>query len=199
MATRSKRERLLMVLVIPVVFIVLAWNFLSPPGGQTTQKGILSTEDAKKKLVSARRENMQMLAARDKMDPGIDKMSYNIPAEQLVPRLIRNLQTIADKSGVHLREIKPIRGKKLKSNAGVRVPVEVRFKAAFQPEAIRFLYHVEETDSRMVVDKINITSADPRFKTVEVSATITVFTTSLAGFIGGEGENSNASKRSNSG
>ena len=199
MAARSKREKLMILLGVPIVFIVLAWNILSPAGGQTAQKGLLSTDAARKKLTEATRENTRMRAEQDKMDPDIEKMSYTIPAEQLVPRLIRNLQTIADKSGVHLREIKPIRGKKLKSNAGVRVPVEVRFKAAFQPDAIRFLYHVEQADSRMVVDKINISSADPRFKTVEVSATITVFTTSLAGFAGGEGENSNGSTRSNRG
>ena len=199
MPVRSKREKLLLLVGIPVVLIVLAWNFLVPPAATTTQNGLLSTADAKQKLSAAGIDNRQMLAEQDRMDPEIEKMSYKIPAEQLVPRLIRNLQTIADKSGVHLREIKPIRGKKLKSNAGVRVPVEVRFKAAFQPDAIRFLYYVEATNSRMVVDKINITSADPRFKTVEVSATITVFTTSLAGFAGGEGENSNAPIRSNHG
>lgn len=199
MPVRNKRERLLMIFGIPLVLIVLAWNFLSPPAGQTSQKGMLSAADARKKLDEVKRENTRMRTEEDKMDPDIDKMSYNVPAEQLVPRVIRNLQTIADKSGVHLREIKPIRGKKLKSNAGVRVPVEVRFKAPFQPDAIRFLYHVEETDSRMVVDKINITSADPRFKTVEVSATITVFTTSLVGYSGGEGDNSNASNRTNRG
>lgn len=198
MQIRNKRERLLLILGIPLVLVVLAWNFLSPPTTQATQNGLLSKEDADKKLTAAQHENITMHAEQDKMDPDIEKMSYHIPAEQLVPRLIRNLQTLADKSGVHLREIKPIRGKKLKSNAGVRVPVEVRFKAAFQPDAMRFLYHVEESDSRMVVDKINITSADPRFKTVEISATITVFTTSLDGF-GGEGDNSNASNRSNRG
>jgi Tfp pilus assembly protein PilO len=199
MAARNPRERLLLTVGIPLVGIVLAWNFLSPPSGPAAQKGLLSTADAAKKLVDAKHENAQIITDENRMDPDIDKMAYKIPSEQLVPRMIRDLQTIAEKSGVHLREIKPIRGKKLKSNAGVRVPVEVRFKAAFQPDAIRFLYHVEESDSRMVVDKINITSADPRFKSVEVSATITVFTTSLAGFGGGEGDNSNASNRTNAG
>ena len=199
MQPRSKREKLLLILAIPIVLIILAWNLLSPPPTAAARTGLLSSEDAKKKLHDAQSDNLKMLAEQNKMDPEIDKMSYKIPAEQLVPRLIRNLQTIADKAGVHLREVKPIRGKKLKSNAGVRVPVEVRFKAAFKPDAIRFLYQLEAQDSRMVVDKINITSADPRFKTVEVSATITVFTTSLEGFAGGEGENSNAPIRSNRG
>lgn len=199
MQARSKREKFLLILAIPVVLILLAWNRLSPPPSQTSRTGLLSTADARNKLKEARSANRQMLADQDRMDPDIEKMSYQIPAEQLVPRLIRNLQTIADKSGVHLREIKPIRGKKLKSNAGVRVPVEVRFKATFKPDALQFLYHVEEADSRMVVEKINITSADPRLKTVEVSATITVFTTSLVGFAGGEGENSNAPIRTNRG
>jgi len=199
MATRSGREKTLLLIGVPVVLVVLAWNFLVPPSGATSQKGMLSTPEARKKLAEAQTENKKMIADEARMDPGIEKMAYKIPAEQLVPRVIRDLQTIADKSGVHLREIKPIRGKALKSNAGVRVPVEVRFKAAFQPDAVRFLYHVEESDSRMVVDKINITSADPKFKTVEVSATITVFTTSLAGYSGGEGDNSNATTRTNRG
>ncbi|GEM_PF-1315425 len=199
MAVRSKREKLIMTVGVPLVLAVVAWNFLSPPAGQAAAKGEMSTEDAKAKLKDAQREMSKMRTDTDTMDPSIDKMSYKIPAEQLVPRMIRDLQKIADSSGIHLREIKPIRGKKLKSNAGVRVPVEVRFKATFQPDAIRFLYHVEEADSRMVVDKINISSADPRFKTVEVSATITVFTTSLAGFSSGEGDNSNVPTRTNRG
>jgi Tfp pilus assembly protein PilO len=190
---------MLLIVGIPVVLIVLAINFLVPPSGPAAPKGMVSTADANKKLKDAQKENGQIIKDENRMDPEIAKMSYAIPADQLVPRMIRDLQTIADHSGVHLREIKPIRGKKLKSNAGVRVPVEVRFKAPFQPDAIRFLYHVEEGGSRMVVDKINITSADPRFKSVEVSATITVFTTSLAGFSGGEGDNSNASNRTTSG
>ena len=199
MAVRSKREKLIMTVGVPLALAVVAWNFLSPPAGQAAAKGELSTEDAKVKLKDAQREMSKMRTDTDTMDPSIAKMSYKIPAEQLVPRMIRDLQKIADSSGIHLREIKPIRGKKLKSNAGVRVPVEVRFKATFQPDAIRFLYHVEEADSRMVVDKINISSADPRFKTVEVSATITVFTTSLAGFSSGEGDNSNVPTRTNRG
>ncbi len=199
MAARSPREKAIIFVGVPVVLGVLAWNFLSPPGGSTPQKGQLSATDATKKLKDAQHENAVMIATENRLEPDIKKMSFTIPAEQLVPRVIRDLQMLADKSGVHLREIKPIRGKELKSKAGVRVPVEVRFKATFQPDAIRFLYHVEQSDSRMVVDKINITSADPRFKTVEVSATITVFTTSLVGFSSGEGDNSNVSTRSTRG
>ncbi len=195
----KNREKILLVVGIPTVLIVLAWNFLSPPAAQTTQAGQLPTNQALSKLADVKKENTQMHAQLDKMEPSIEKMSYQLPAEQLLPRVIRDIQTMAAKSGVHLREIKPIRPKRLKSGVGVRVPVEVRFKATFQPDAVRFLYHIEEADSKMVVDKINITSADARFKSVEVSATITVFTTSLAGVAGGEGDKSNASSKSNRG
>ena len=199
MATRSPGEKRLIMFGTPAVLIFAAWAFLTSGPSQTSQKGMLSTDDANKKYKAAVSENKQIIADEARMEPHIARMSYTLPAEQLVPRVIRDLQTIADKSGVHLREIKPIRGKLLKSNAGVRVPVEVRFKSSFQPDAIRFLYHVEESDKRMVVDKINITSADPKFKTVEVSATITVFTTSLVGYTSGEGDNSNASNKTNRG
>lgn len=199
MAARSKRERMLLIIGVPLVLIVLAWNFLSPPAGQAAPKGQLSTADAEKKTATLQAENKRMLSEQEEMEPKIAQMSYTIPAEQLVPQTIRNLQSLAARDGVHLREVKPIRGKKLKSNAGVRVPIEVRFNSKLQPDAVRFLYHVEQADSRMVVDKINITSADPRFHTVDVSATITVFTTSLDGFSSGEGENSNATNRSTRG
>ena len=62
-----------------------------------------------------------------------------------------------------------------------RVPVEVRFRAPFQPNVVRFLYDLENPSGRMVIDKISITSADARFRTVEVSAQITVFTRSSNG------------------
>lgn len=199
MAALNKREKMLIVVGLPAVLIWAAWLILAPSPGAANQKGQLSAADADKKTHDLELQNKVMIKEQDEMAPKIAQMSYTIPAEQLVPRVIRDLQSIAAKSGVHLREIKPIRGKKLKSNAGVRVPIEVRFNSKLQPDAVHFLYHIEEADSRMVVDKINITSADPRFKTVDVSATITVFTTSLDGFSGGEGDNSNATNRSTRG
>jgi hypothetical protein len=135
----------------------------------------------------------------------VQEHAYNKPVEQLVPLVIRDLQATAQRAGIHLREVKPLRPKQVTEEPvirpgqkttrttqtthdvlGARVPVEVRFRAQFQPNVVRFLYDVENPAGKMVVDKISITSADAKFKVVEVSAQITVFTRSSAGTSGGD-------------
>ena len=93
---------------------------------------------------------------------------------------MRDIQAIALKSNIHIREIKPIKARKLADGSGSKVSMEVRFRAAFQPNVMKFLYLAEDPTGKMVVDKLSLTSADARFRTVEVSAQIAVFTRSTA-------------------
>lgn len=194
MKIRSKRELYLVIFVVIFVPILLLWNVLNPPKTGGTAGKLLPLEQAKKKTEDARRTLARLRNEQEEAEPRVAKMSYELPAEQLEPRVVRDLQLLADKAGVRFREVKPLRARAL-ANGSVRVPLEVRFRAQFQPNVVRFLYYVEDPNSKMVIDKINVTSADARFKIVEISAQITVFTRSTAG-VGGadQGDTSNASK-----
>ena len=196
MQIRSKRELLLVilcaiVLISAVVFVMLPTSSSRGNGGQ------ISLEDARAKYASMRAAEAQMKKEHVAMTPRIAQMSYREPAEELIPRVIRDLQASANRAGVHLREVKPLRPRLIAGGAGTRVPLEVRFRASFQPNVVRFLYYVEDPASRMVVDKINISSADAKFKAVDVSAQITVYTRSsvgVSGTDGGESTNAKANK-----
>ena len=111
--------------------------------------------------------------------------------EQLSGVYHGKLIPLADKAGVHIREIKPLRSRTLPDGSVTRVPLEVRFNAPFQPNVMRFLYFAEDPTKKMVVDKFSITSTDAHLKTVDVTAQITVYTRSAIGAAGaGEGDTS---------
>lgn len=172
----NRRERMLILIGIPVIGVVLAFNFLVPPGATATKGGQVSLAEAEKRTKEAANTTRKIQADTVQLKPRIEQMSYSETAEELVPRVIRELQDTAEKSGVHLREIKPHRPAALPNNSGTRVPLEVHFRVPFQPNAIKFLYYVEDPAGKMVVEKMDITSADAKFKTVDVTAQITVFT-----------------------
>lgn len=159
-----------------VVAGVLIWGALNPTGSTKTQAKILPLAEAKQKYKESLERIEQIGKDREAMEPRIESMTYNLTPEEVVPRVVRELQKVASRSQVRLREVKPLRPRELASGMGDGVPLEVRFRAPFLPNAIRFLYYVELPDGKIVVDKLNITSAEARFKTVDVSAQITVFT-----------------------
>ena len=204
-----KRREQLMVGICVVVVAGALWLVLSPNG--TTGKGnLIPLEQALSKTAASRVNARKLQEEQLAVEPRVKDHAYLNPADQLVPLVIRNLQLAADRAGIHLREVRPLRPKLVTDESdpknatvvtkarttragsttheilGARVPVEVRFKAQFQPNVVRFLYDLENPSGRMVIDKISITSADARFHTVEVSAQITVFTLSSAGTAGGD-------------
>ena len=193
----SSRERVLLVICVVFVVGVLFWSLTS--GGKSAgSRSLLSYEDAEQKRVAARKALGKMEADQKASTPRVAKMTYDLPPDQLIPRVIRDLQTIAGKSNVHLREVKPLRVRALPSGGGTRIPMEVRFRASFQPDIVRFLYYVEDPARKMVVEKLSMTSADVRTKNVDVSAQVTVFTRSTAGASGAEGgESGNATNQAN--
>ena len=203
----KKREQLLLG-VGAIVVAVSLWLALSPPGG--AGKTNLATLEQARLKTSNSHENVRKLRAEQvAVEPRVKARAYNKAADQLVPVVVGALQSAADRAGIHLREVRPLKPKIVTDESdpkavqaasarssrsanvthevlGARVPVEVRFRAPFQPNVVRFLYDLENPSGRMVIDKISITSADARFRTVEVSAQITVFTRSSTGTAGGD-------------
>ncbi len=181
MQIRSKRE-LYMLLSIPVVLVVLLlWNTLFPANKTKLQSTQLSYTDATQKTEVALRTLRRMHDEETEMLPKSAEYAYTQSAEELGPLITQKLVKTASASGVHLREIKPLRARTLASGTVTRVPFDVHFRALFQPDVVRFLYHIEDPAEKMVVDKMDITSADSRFKSVDVSAQISVYTRNNAG------------------
>jgi hypothetical protein len=178
MNSLKPRERVL-VLGMVVVIVAAVVLMLMPAGNSGGAVKLLSRDAAERQYRRDSATYIELGKQQDALEPMIAKLAYEDPATQLIPHVVRDLQVMANESGLHLRDTRPLRPHALPSGLGMRVPLEVHFKAAFQPYVIRFLYHVEDPAGRMVLDKMDVTGADARFKTVDVSAVISVFTKSL--------------------
>jgi len=187
----SPREIRTIVIVVLIAVVALVINYATQPKsvGKGPQVPLETAQQRTDKATAA----IQKIKQEDKeIKPRIEEMSYTEPAEELVPQMIHDLQATAKKTGIHLDKIKPLRPGLLPGKNGTRVPLEVHFRTPFQPNAVKFLYYVEDPAGKMVVEKLDISSADAKFKTVDVTAQITVFTRALAkdpGAAGGDTEN----------
>src|SRR5262249_4428040 len=108
-----------------------------------------------------------------RLKPALEKLVYKDSPEQVVPAVIKKLQTVAKESGIHLREIKPLRARNLATV--IKVPMTVRFTGQFG-QSVPFLYKVEDPAGKLVVEKFNVTVSDPKIKTVDVEVQIALYT-----------------------
>ncbi len=192
-----------------VVVAGAIWFVLAPPP-RGSKANLAPLKDALNKTVASKNNARRLREDQLAIEPQVKARAYDKPADQVVPIVVGSLQSAAERAGIHLREVRPLRakivtdemdpkvvaktttGRSARASStthevlGARVPVEVRFKAPFQPNVVKFLYDLENPAGRMVIDKISITSADAKFRTVEVSAQITVFTRSSSGTAGGD-------------
>ncbi len=200
MSTLNRRERI-MVIGCVIFLIAVGFMLLLPSGKQgTSAQKLLSADQAQAQLRANKAKYVRLGNDQDRITATVQKLSYDQPAENLVPQMVKDLQEIAAHADVHLREVRPLRAHKLKSGLAVGVPVEVRFRAPFQPDVVRFLYYVEEPARKMVVDKVDINSADPQLRSVDVAAQISVFTQSTSGVTTtGEGEVNDVSQSTGQG
>ncbi len=186
------RERNLLTIMGVVALGAAVFSILNPPGGGVQKKaGQLSLEAASAKRESSLKELKALNVSEETLTPRIEKIAYRRPADELIPRVVRDLQRIAKQSNLRLQEVKPQRSRPLASGQGEVVPIDIRFRAPFQPNVTRFLYFVEAPEGRMAIQKFNVTSADARTRSVDVSAQIVVFTKVMS--TPGSGETLNAS------
>ena len=200
MQIHSKREKTFVIIGGVLVLAILFWNFASPAGSKTSKTTLLPLAEARHQHDLAHRNIARMLAEQDSFKKSVKHKAWKgkLTVDELVPIVVRELQRKAGQSGIHLREIRPLRPRMIAGGAGVGVPLELRFRAPFQPSIVRFLYHAEdvgEPDGRMVVDKLDVTSSDPHAREVDVAAQVTVFT--LSPSVGEGGDNSNVTDKTN--
>ena len=169
---RNGRERLLIVLCVAVCGVA-AFLLLSPAVKQN--KKLLPKAAARQKYESAVNQKLLMETETDRLKKEVERLTYTESPEEIVPKVIRNLQAKAKESGLHLREIKPLRARK--AGGLLKVPMSVRFTAAeFGKSALAFLYHTEDPDSKIVIERLNVSAADPKSRTVDVEAQVALFT-----------------------
>ncbi|MBC7529616.1 MAG: hypothetical protein H7308_18975 [Chthonomonadaceae bacterium] len=175
------RERNLFIVAGVVVLGAALFSILNPSGATAAKKGIfLPVAEAEAKRETSLKELRQINLSSGTIEPNIEKMSFNRPAEELIPRVVRDLQRIAKQSNIRLQEVKPQRSRPLTSGQGEKVPIDIRFRAPFQPNVTRFLYFVEAPEGKMAIEKFNITTGDAKTRSVDVSAQIVVFTRVLS-------------------
>ena len=56
-----------------------------------------------------------------------------------------------------------------------KLSLDVRFSTEFK-KAIPFIYRIEEIKSKLVIEKFNISSVDPKSKKVDVEIQVALFT-----------------------
>lgn len=190
----NKREKILLVAGGLVVAASL-WFVLSP-SPNTKAATAMPLEKAKAATAEALQNTKKMQDTTKELEPRIKEVTYTQPAEELVPMLIGDLQNAAKEAKIRFREMKPVRPKLVAKGTASRVPIEVRFRAPFQPNTVQFLYNIENPEGKMTLDKVSITSTDPKFKIVEVTAQVSLFTTSTEGVTGGDIGGDSADARS---
>jgi Tfp pilus assembly protein PilO len=169
-AVRNSRERFLIVLALLAGIVGVPMMLISPEkaGGK-----LLPAAKARQEYKKNEAQMKTLQAETATLKPEIEKLVYKEAPEQVVPGVIKMLQTIAKQSGIHLREIKPLRARRLATVT--KVPMTVRFTGQFG-QSIPFLYKVEDPNGKLVVEKFNVTTSDPKVKTVDVEVQIALYT-----------------------
>ena len=167
---RTKSERG-MIIAMGIVVAIGVPLLVMPAGGSS--KKLLSADDARKKFRVVVSDKTRLDQESDKLTPEIEKLTYNDAPDKLLPETVRVLQKCAKESGIHIREIKPLRAKNYLTVT--RVPVSVRFTTDFA-KSIPFIYRVEDPATKLVVEKLNISAADVRSRSVDVEVQVALFT-----------------------
>ncbi|MDE2126409.1 MAG: hypothetical protein KGJ62_07455 [Armatimonadetes bacterium] len=175
---RTKRERNLVVSGGITVVLLLLWNFMVPSGSGAARQ-LLPASAAREKNAVALRTTRRLAAENAAMNAQIADTAYTDAPDRVVPQLVQKVQHIANQAGVHINEIKPMRPQTLQSGKTLAVPVELRARAAFQPNVVKFLYLAEDPGGKMAVTHVQINPPDSKTHTVDVTVDIAACTTAI--------------------
>src|SRR4051812_6692701 len=105
-----KKSEQILIGVCGVVIAGTAWFLLAPQSGANKanlvplSKAIADTETSKRNVIRLTEE-------QGEIEPRVLARAYKQPADQVVPVVVGNLQTAAERAGIHLREVRPLRPK----------------------------------------------------------------------------------------
>ncbi len=185
----NARERITILVGVVIVVAILLYNVLSPPAASGQKTPLLSVDEAHKRHKASVAELKKLVKQQNEVqDQMLSLVSKRAP-DEIIPRVIRDLQRIAKQANIQLTEVKPQRARALSSSKLEKVSIDVRFRATFQPNVMQFFYLLEAPEGKMVIDKFSVNSADARLKTVDVSAQISVYTRAVMSANGGDTTN----------
>lgn len=178
-AQRNPRERALLI-VGAVVIAVAAYLLMTPEQGY--KAGMLSSAAARAKYRDGLRQRELADDRIAALKPRVDTATYKDTSERVMPAVLKTLNEHAKLAGVRLREVKPLRPRRI---GGVtKVTLTVRFTSEFR-QVIPFVYHVEDPKGKLVVEKLNVSAPDPKSRQVDVEVQVALFTLEGAGEPGG--------------
>src|SRR6266581_2886735 len=125
-AQRNSRERLLILLALAAGIVGIPIMLISP---EKSSGKLLSASKAGLEIEKAKTQIQTLDKETKRLKPELEKLVYKEPPEEVVPSVIKTLQTVAKQSGIHLREIKPLRARQL--STVTKVPMTVRFTGQF--------------------------------------------------------------------
>ncbi len=170
LSNRNPRERLL-ILLCTVVVVVAVVMVLNPADGSA--KKLVPAAEATKKSREYVQQARDMILESDELKKRIARASQTKPVDEVVPEMVIQLAKLAKDAGLHLREIKPIRAKRI---AGLtRIPVTVRLTTEF-PKCIPFLYSIEDPAGKLVIDRLNVSATDAKSREVDIEVMVSAFT-----------------------
>jgi hypothetical protein len=172
---RTPRERLLLVLGL-VVVAVAGYLIFSPQEG--AKAGMLSSATARSRYDAAMQQKRDADGKIAALKPKVDTATYNQTSERVMPDVLKTLSDDAGLAGVHLREVKPLRPRSV--GGLTKVTLTVRFTSEFG-RVIPFVYHVEDPQGKLVVEKLNVSSPDPKSRQVDVEVQVALFTAAGSG------------------
>ncbi len=169
-ASRSPRERWLIIIGLAVVGVAV-WLVLAPT--ETRGRALLSSSEARKQYTEGLKRKTEFEREMALLGPKVDTSTYKDTSEKVIPTVLKALHEQARLSGIRLREVKPLRPRQM---GGVtKVTLTVRFTSEFG-KAIPFLYNVEDPKGKLVVEKMNVASSDPKSRDVDIEVQVALFT-----------------------
>jgi len=170
-ARRNPRERVLIVLCIVAVIVGIP-AMLQPTGTRTGK--LLPAAEARRKYDAALKQKLALEDDTKDLQARLAAMTYAEAPQTLTPKLVQQLQEQARTSGIHLREIKPLR---VHTEASVtKVPISVRFTAPFAL-AVPYIYRIENPKGKLVAEKATVVTPDPKARVVDVELQVACYTT----------------------
>lgn len=166
----SKRERYILWVCVTVVLFSLLYNFvLEPAVGRWKSLG--------RELLAQRvklEKNLRVIARKELARQDYERYAANVRQkgsdEEEMASLLREVETLASASGVHITDIKPRPVKDMEFYK--RFVIEVESEAGIR-ELTRFIYQLQKSQQLLKVQKLRISAKGERTTALKSTMLIT--------------------------
>jgi hypothetical protein len=168
----NKREKILILLaVVTTLALGLPAIFQNDTARIVTGKGLSKAEihTRQQRAERAVKEAEKAIAVQE---PMVHTLGWSESPDALVPVLVQKLEKIAKASGVSLSRYQPVKPRSLDNL--MEVSLEMRFSTSF-PTAVKFLYNIQQPDTKVSVDVVRISSSDSESDNVDVDVRISAY------------------------